>query len=45
MEADAVAASATEHDQPEQQRSRPFSIICHRDIVAAKCMMYKGKQY
>lgn len=33
-------------DQPEQQQQpapRAFCIVWHRDIVAARCIMYKGK--
>lgn len=44
MEDDAAAIDQSEQPQQQQQGNRPFSIVWHRDIVAAKCIMYKGKQ-
>lgn len=38
MEADAAAAA---NEQAEEE-PQPFSIVRHRDIIAARCIMYKG---
>jgi hypothetical protein len=32
-----------EEQQQQQQQQRPCTIVWHRDIVAARCIMYKGK--